>query len=393
MNIIHHDIKAGNILLSEEGQVKLADFGVSQQFRSTDQVIAANYIGSPLYMSPEVLRKSVYNAKTDVWSLGITIIELAEGSPPNVGVTSFQKLLMLHERSPPKLRSGFGWSGVLNDFLAHCLVVDPAARSGPIELLAHPFLRERQTAAVIMPLVTQCIKMHDERQSAKPTRVEFIPSEVAEAIKEQASTASLPRGAHSHTQSQPDPVLRSPAVLRKRANSKESQKQISPLPVAIGNIKQDSIGPPPGSPPHTPSSSDLIAPGKQQDSIGPPPGTPPALTPIKKGSDSIGPPLTSPPPLTPNGSSPILVPSRTGGSSLLAQALTRDIKVPATSSGTPFEDPSTALMSTSSPSSSSSPALLSPDSGYDRKPSTQQPTIDDRSSSTASPLRFSSRAY
>jgi len=368
MNIIHHDIKAGNILLTEEGQVKLADFGVSQQFRNTDQVIADNYIGSPLYMSPEVLRKSVYSAKTDVWSLGITVIELAEGAPPNVGVTSFTRLLQLHEKAPPKLHTG-GWSSVLHDFIAHCLVVDPAARSSPVDLLTHPFLRTVQKADVIMPLVTQCLKMHDDNKESIPE--EFVPPEVAEAISAQKAAAKKNgKGGHcasmsspgiildspTSSSSSPSSSLSSPSIKRRSGLVVKSGLEISephrkapstdtPLKEEVPVAGTDSIGPPPGTPPKIKGPADLIPPGGQQDSIGPPPGTPPALSPIKNETDSIGPPPTTPPPpsVTPPTQS-IPVPKI-----LISEAQKQE-----TSEGTPFSDPNEALelmqkLSTSDP--------------------------------------------
>lgn len=164
MNIIHHDIKAGNILLTADCRVKLADFGVSQQYKTMDNIQAKDFIGSPLYMSPEVLRKSTYNQKTDIWSLGITIIEMAQGSPPHEGITSFEGLLRLHERAPPTFDDPAEWSQEIKDFLARCLVVNVEERSSPVDLLMHPFLRHGYGPEVLKPLVTQCIKMQEMKE-------------------------------------------------------------------------------------------------------------------------------------------------------------------------------------------------------------------------------------
>ncbi len=74
MNILHLDIKAANILLTEDGIVKLADFGVSQVLKSSEITEQDDYVGSPLFMAPEIIRKLGYNNRADIWSLGITII-------------------------------------------------------------------------------------------------------------------------------------------------------------------------------------------------------------------------------------------------------------------------------------------------------------------------------
>jgi serine/threonine protein kinase len=93
-NMIHRDIKAGNILLDNSGNAKLADFGVSAQLLNTyskKQTMA----GTPHWMSPEVLTKSEYNKKIDIWSLGITAIEMAEGDPPYSNVNYIKAMLLI----------------------------------------------------------------------------------------------------------------------------------------------------------------------------------------------------------------------------------------------------------------------------------------------------------
>ena len=209
LRIVHHDIKAGNILLTEDGQPKLADFGVAQQLRSADQVVVAhNYIGSPLWMSPEVLRRSAYTAKTDVWSLGITVIEMAEGAPPNTGVRSFDALLAAHERAPPRLAPGTPWPPTLHDFVARCLVVNPDARDAPADLLAHPFLAVRRTTDVMMPLVDRCLRLRaeDAAASASASSAPVIPEVVDPATGSCISAAALAEQLRAHPQPTPTPT-------------------------------------------------------------------------------------------------------------------------------------------------------------------------------------------
>uniref|UniRef100_A0A6B2LAU5 non-specific serine/threonine protein kinase n=1 Tax=Arcella intermedia TaxID=1963864 RepID=A0A6B2LAU5_9EUKA len=139
-SILHLDIKSANILMTENGEVKLADFGVSTQL-SHAFLTATQYVGSPLFMSPEVIRRDVYNHKTDIWSLGITAIEMVEGDPPNTDIDSLEKLPLLAERPPPTFRNQKIWSEMFKDFVARMLIKDQNERPSAVDLDLHPFLQ------------------------------------------------------------------------------------------------------------------------------------------------------------------------------------------------------------------------------------------------------------
>jgi len=140
--LIHRDIKAGNILLTNEGNAKLADFGVSAQV-STLKSKRDTLIGTPYWMAPEVIKETKYDEKCDIWSLGITMIEMAEGVPPLDHIHPMRAIFQIPKRDAPKFQEQSKWSEDMNDFLAKCLVKDPTQRASSAELLEHPFIKER----------------------------------------------------------------------------------------------------------------------------------------------------------------------------------------------------------------------------------------------------------
>ncbi|DAZ95023.1 TPA: hypothetical protein N0F65_003649 [Lagenidium giganteum] len=138
---IHRDIKAGNILLASNGVAKLADFGVSAQLTSTVNK-RKTVIGTPFWMAPEVIQETQYDGKADIWSLGITAIELAEGEPPLSNVHPMRAIFMIPNRPPPTLKQQERYSTDFHNFLATCLQKDPAKRASATELLQHPFIKK-----------------------------------------------------------------------------------------------------------------------------------------------------------------------------------------------------------------------------------------------------------
>lgn len=148
-HIMHRDIKGCNILLDSAGQVKLSDFGVSATLSNTGK--RNTFIGSPLWMAPEVIeqspdmstasarQKTGYNEAADIWSLGISSIEMAQGEPPRSGVSSFRLLFLIVKEPPPQLEGG-NFSANFRDFVDQCLKKDPRERPSAIDLLMHPFV-------------------------------------------------------------------------------------------------------------------------------------------------------------------------------------------------------------------------------------------------------------
>ncbi|EGD79795.1 STE/STE20/MST protein kinase [Salpingoeca rosetta] len=146
---IHRDIKAGNILLSDEGHAKLADFGVAGQL--SDSMAKRNtVIGTPYWMAPEVIQEVGYDEKADIWSVGITCIEMAEGRPPHADIHPMRAIFMIPTHAPPTLRSPSAWPSAFNAFLSSCLVKAPASRRAASDLQQHEFVTSAPSSRALL---------------------------------------------------------------------------------------------------------------------------------------------------------------------------------------------------------------------------------------------------
>ena len=137
-NLINRDVKCKNILVNKDGVAKLCDFGISQKYQK--DLYSRHKAGSPYWMAPELINQQKYDKSIDIWSLGITCIELAEYEPPYISFDKNEALIRIKKFPPKGLSKPQKWSPEFNDFISKCLKVNRFERPTCEELLKHEFI-------------------------------------------------------------------------------------------------------------------------------------------------------------------------------------------------------------------------------------------------------------
>ncbi|XP_043759497.1 misshapen-like kinase 1 isoform X8 [Muntiacus reevesi] len=179
--VIHRDIKGQNVLLTENAEVKLVDFGVSAQL---DRTVGRRntFIGTPYWMAPEVIAcdenpDATYDYRSDIWSLGITAIEMAEGAPPLCDMHPMRALFLIPRNPPPRLKSK-KWSKKFIDFIDTCLIKAYLSRPPTEQLLKFPFIRDQPTERQVrIQLKDHIDRSRKKRGEKEETEYEYSGSE------------------------------------------------------------------------------------------------------------------------------------------------------------------------------------------------------------------------
>ncbi|XP_072546158.1 mitogen-activated protein kinase kinase kinase kinase 3 isoform X1 [Salminus brasiliensis] len=237
---MHRDIKGANILLTDNGYVKLADFGVSAQISAT-LAKRKSFIGTPYWMAPEVAaveRKGGYNQLCDIWAVGITAIELAELQPPMFDLHPMRALFLMTKSNfqPPKLKDKVKWTSNFHHFVKMALTKNPKKRPTAEKLLQHPFVSQPLSRTLAIELLDKASNpdhahysdLDDEDQDPDPESPVTVPHRIR-------STSRSSRDGKTLSEINFDQVKFDPPLRKETELHHEPELQLEPQSILGDN--------------------------------------------------------------------------------------------------------------------------------------------------------------
>ncbi|XP_049319446.1 mitogen-activated protein kinase kinase kinase kinase 3 isoform X3 [Astyanax mexicanus] len=264
---MHRDIKGANILLTDNGYVKLADFGVSAQISAT-LAKRKSFIGTPYWMAPEVAaveRKGGYNQLCDIWAVGITAIELAELQPPMFDLHPMRALFLMTKSNfqPPKLKDKVQWTSNFHHFVKMALIKNPKKRPTADKLLQHPFVSQPLSRTLAIELLDKASNpdhahysdIDDEDQDPDPESPVTVPHRIR-------STSRSSRDGKTLSEINFDQVKFDPPLRKETELHHEPELQLEPQSILGDNNSNSSSTMRPKVPPPLPPKPKALSPAQ-----------------------------------------------------------------------------------------------------------------------------------